>query len=124
MAETHSFVTIKLPVRGFHYWIDAPQTVGFLSYQHRHTFTIRASVYVRHGDRCVEFVLFRQLLLKYLTETYPVIFDGYNFGMESCENLSKAMHDWLVSQKFSVRFVSFSEDEEFEGGVETVQIKS
>lgn len=114
----YSFIVVNVKQTGFHSWRNAPEEVDFLEDLHRHTFHIRAKVLVGHTDRQVEFTLLKKEIEKYLKYTYTEIFDGLMFEGRSCEMLSLEMFEYLELKGYSVREVSFSEDGEFEGGVQ------
>lgn len=122
MLKLKSFITVKVPVTGFHYWPKSPTVVSFLSDFHRHTFTIRVSLWVTHHDRAREFTLVKKDIQKYIG-TLGTVFDGVNFGAMSCEKMSLELQNFLIKKAgyevSEFRFISFSEDEEFEGGFET-----
>lgn len=115
------FVVVKVPVQGLHHWPEPVSGVEFLGDQHRHTFTIRVKIYVAHGNRSTEFILFKGAIIKWLDENF-VKYHGhmYQFKDLSCEQLSHKLATHLMSLGFHVDWVSFSEDEEFEGGVEVI----
>lgn len=117
MMRTFPFITVTAKVTGFHSWHTAPDEVLFLAHHHRHTFHIKVRVAVSHQDRQVEFTLLKKDIEAHL-QKYPKIFDGIDFGGNSCEMLSEALAKVLVDSDYDVVMVSFSEDGEFEGGVQ------
>ena len=112
-----SFIAVNLKATGFHNWGAAPKEVQFLGSTHRHTFHIRVKVIVGHDDREVEFTMLKRVIEFYLEKAYHRVFDGFDFGGNSCEMLSRRLFDYLLGQDYAVLEVSFSEDGEFEGGV-------
>ena len=111
------FIVVKVRVTGFHCWPEAPKKVKFLASQHRHTFRIEVMVVPKHTDREVEFTLLKREIQAYLEHYYPKKYDGYDFGSRSCEMLSEELATELLQQRLQVKMVTFSEDDEFIGGV-------
>lgn len=118
------FVKIKLAVQGMHHWPEAAFPVQFLSQNHRHTFTIRVKIFVKHDNRDVEFIKLKQVIRSWLHSHFAKNQNGdFEFGPESCESLSRKLAFELGGyvNLGEIASISFSEDEEFEGGVETRQ---
>lgn len=78
-------VIIQFKIPGFHNYPNAPEEVDFLSYPHRHTFTIKAGFGVDDLNREKEIFLETAKIEKYLIEKYglPCI-----FGDMSCEMIA------------------------------------
>lgn len=87
---------------GFHRWKDAPDEVAFLREWHRHVFHVRLEVPVRHDNRDVEFLLLKQKLENYISDTYSTRKFEY-----SCEQIANNL---LV--QFQARECQVSEDGE------------
>lgn len=70
---------ITLQKSGYHFWKEAPETVGFLKFKHRHVFHIKVYVEQRHNARDVEYISFKE----WLKQNLPVI-----DGPQSCEDIA------------------------------------
>jgi len=104
-------IIVKLEVEGIHCWPAAKEVfpeVGFLSDKHRHTFYITCKKRVSHGDRDVEFIIFKRDILEYLRGEYlDEDVRCHNFESMSCEMLARELMD-----KFDLRYCSVFEDNE------------
>lgn len=121
MSTVKPFITVKATLTGFHWWDGAPIEAEFLKNIHRHNFIIRVSLWVSHLDRAREFTMVKNDMGGFF-KGFKKNFDGLVFGPNSCEMLAVAMRTYLITEKGykpeEFRFVSFSEDGEFEGGIE------
>ncbi len=114
------FIIAKVQVEGFHVWIDAPREVDFLSYKHRHIFTIEAKRSVLHADRAQEFILLGRAIKAHLNDQFGtgVGVNGFyqycNFGAMSCEQIAE-----LLCIKFNLISCIVWEDGENAGGFES-----
>jgi len=102
----HIFITFALEV--FHNFPEASEVFGervaFLEPRHRHMFHFKLYKAVEHNDRDVEFILFKQEVMKYLTETYGTPME---LGRKSCEDLAEEL-----LTKFTLVGAEVSEDGE------------
>ena len=55
-------IIVTTRFEGFHCWPAAPDEVAFLRHEHRHVFTVKATVPVTHDDRDQEFFILRRKL--------------------------------------------------------------
>lgn len=78
-------VIIQFEVEGFHNYPDAPKEVKFLSFNHRHTFKIKAGYKVTDLNREREIFICRDEVLSYLNESFGV---PCQFGAMSCEMIA------------------------------------
>lgn len=99
-----TYVYCRLEVEGFHYWPKAPDRVGFLAFNHRHMFHIRATIQVDHGDRQEEFILLKRRVETWLDAKYGT---PCQFGSMSCEAIAREL-----LEAFGFQFVEVSEDGE------------
>lgn len=112
---THSFVTATFTAPGIHNWIAAPTSRSYLAHEHRHLFCFNATVEVTHDDRQVEYHDLRDHILKWATDTYPLMRgDTFLFGGNSCEHLARSLWNYLGSKLgLPIHEVQVSEDGEF-----------
>jgi len=104
------FVTIRQA--GFHFWPDAPETVGYLRDSHRHVFTVRAAVHVVHDDRDVEYMMFQREMRQAVYSLSAPVEDGLDFGSCSCEHLARGVLKLLRGLQPRTRWVEVWEDDE------------
>ena len=111
-------VTSLTRIAGFHYWPDAPPGRAYLGQRHRHLFTIRATVYVDHHDRAVEFHDLGSWVTN-IVHWYAPPSDVdktaiRDFGPRSCETIATHIAERLRDDhRLDVAWVSCSEDDEF-----------
>ncbi len=55
-------IVVNTTFEGFHRWLKAPDSVGFLRDLHRHIFHVTAYKRVSHADRDTEFILLKRQL--------------------------------------------------------------
>jgi hypothetical protein len=79
-------VITQLDVEGFHCYPNAPQKVEFLSFNHRHTFTVKIGYRVTDSNREKEIFLCRDEVKEYLHEAYGM---PCKFGAMSCEMIAE-----------------------------------
>lgn len=111
---TQTMIEVRFQVKGRHRWPNAPTAVAFLRDSHRHTFHFRVRIIVRHDDRDVEFILFRDRCAE-LMDFNPG--ETSNYGEMSCEQLAKHLWSGLEHAGFGDQLVEIGvgEDGEFEG---------
>jgi hypothetical protein len=83
-------------IAGFHHWENAPGSLEFLRYNHRHIFVIKCLFPVTHGDRDIEIFVQQNSIERFLTgkhpqSNYPV--RGLQFGGISCEMIAAEIMD-------------------------------
>jgi len=86
----------------FHRWKDAPEEVYFLRAYHRHIFEVEIGVAVRHDDRDIEFLQFKDEVNEYIKKH----FERKRFEL-SCEMIAKRLFN-----EFTAEYVKVSEDGE------------
>lgn len=84
-------VIVQFPIEGFHNYPNAPEKVNFLSFNHRHTFKVKAAYNVINLNREVEIFLCRDELISYLYESFG---SPCNFNEMSCEMIGKEILDF------------------------------
>lgn len=97
------FITITTRFSAYHCWPDAPGAVEFLRSKHRHVFHVKATKQVTHGDRDIEFILFKEEVDAWVEDTL----EGEDTSTWSCER-------WAVEmiQRFELSECEVSEDGE------------
>ena len=55
-------IWVTFQKEGIHKYPDAPKEVEFLKYPHRHIFKFKVAIEVFHGDRDIEFFIFKRWL--------------------------------------------------------------
>ena len=78
-------------IEGFHYWPNASGNEKYLSYKHRHIFTIRCRFWVSHNDREIEFNSRQNEIEDFLVNSFG---RPCQFGAFSCESLAQAIMDY------------------------------
>lgn len=81
-----AIVITQFEIEGFHNYPYAPDSVRFLSYDHRHTFIIKCGYEVEDLNRQKEIFICRDELKSYLGETYGM---PAQFKNMSCEMIAK-----------------------------------
>lgn len=109
------FVKTSVVVPGFHQWKKAPAAVEFLRDRHRHLFRIRATLEVTNSDREVEFFYLQNEIQAAIVATFEVIYSGFDFKNNSCENIAEIVATYLKNQNYSVYEVEVFEDDESSG---------
>lgn len=79
-------VITRFDVDGFHYYIDAPKEVAFLSFKHRHMFVITCGYTVEHLDREQEIFICRDAVCSYLFKKFG---NPCQFENMSCEMIAE-----------------------------------
>lgn len=114
--------TIKVP--GFHAWLNAPPPVEYLGQEHRHVFTIRCEVEVRHGDRDVEFHMLQGWMRDATKDAFGLRGDhDIHFGGRSCETIATELHLQLFEAGIHCSAIEVWEDDENGARVEFTNIE-
>ena len=87
MSGTLSFIIVRLIFEATHYWPDAPLAQDYLRNKHRHEFYITCKIEVTHDNREIEFISFKNEIMRHLLYTYP----DHNFGTRSCEQIAREL---------------------------------
>lgn len=58
-------IVVTFKFSAFHHWPDAPAPYAYLASVHRHEFHVRAYRTVRHNNRDIEFIDFKEQMLNY-----------------------------------------------------------
>ena len=109
MGQVRVYCTFQVP--GYHRWPDALPAAKYLSFEHRHVFHVRVEIQVKHNERDVEFIRFKEIAkVAFESLGRPSIYGDIHFDGQSCEtlatNLIQALGDYEVVQ------VEVSEDGE------------
>lgn len=93
-----NIIIIQLEIEGFHHYPNAPQEVEFLSFNHRHTFKLKAGYKVSDLNREKEIFLCRDEVREYLNESYgyPCQFKNMSCEMIAKEVLEFGMEDGMI----------------------------
>jgi hypothetical protein len=100
--ETQTALKVRYQFVGTHRWPDAPEDVGFLRYDHRHTFHVTVSLLVQHLNRQVEFFQFQKRIAQALAEAFLLKGDAYNLNACSCEMVALELLEALQPEASSV----------------------
>lgn len=84
-------VIATFEVHGFHRWVKAPPTLGYLGEVHRHKFFFRVEALVGASDREVEFHELQRAARSFLFEQYSQDrkVGELEFGPKSCEMIAE-----------------------------------
>ena len=91
-------VIVQFEIEGFHKYPMAPMKVGFLRFDHRHTFIVKCGYAVTDSNREKEIFLCRDEIKSYLIEAYgsPCQFDAMSCEMIAEEILEFGQEDGIV----------------------------
>jgi len=91
-------VIAQFEIEGFHNYPKAPVKVGFLRYEHRHTFIVKVGYLVTDSNREKEIFLCRDEIKSYLIESYgfPCQFKAMSCEMIAEEILEFSKEDGVV----------------------------
>lgn len=115
---TFTTITARVSQPGLHHWPTAPEQRAYLRDPHRHLFVARATVYVGHDERDVEFHDLGDDLLSALRGATGTLAFGshqtslYDFGAQSCESLARHCCE-VLGGRYALGSISVSEDDEF-----------
>lgn len=90
-------------VQGFHFYPDAPDSVGYLSNEHRHVFVIRCRAAVSHNEREIEINTEQDEIAQSLRCGFGT---PCKFGAMSCESIA----EWLLNTRPELNYVEVLED--------------
>ena len=79
-------------IAGYHCWENAPVTVGFLKFKHRHIFIIECKFPVTDDNRQIEFILQQQLIEAFIRDKYGIPAEFHDM---SCEMIAKDILQWF-----------------------------
>lgn len=106
-------IVVQFAVEGIHRWANCPfEDVGFLRYDHRHSFYITAEKEVSHDDRDIEIILFKRVLQAYLHDKYGKV---CQFKEMSCEMIARELFE-------AFKLVSCEVLEDNENGAKIVKL--
>lgn len=107
MPKRMIYVTFRK--RGIHSFPNAPEAVGYLAHEHRHTFWFKVSIEVQHSDRDIEFHLFQD----WLEGLYDT--DVLRLGGRSCETIAEELYEH-IAKRHPGRSVEIDVSEDGENG--------
>jgi len=84
-------IKAKIQFEGTHYWPDAPDDVWFLRNEHRHIFTVVATLKVAHSNRDTEFILLGKAIKAYIDTNYFQRNNIVLLQQTSCEHLASVL---------------------------------
>lgn len=90
-------------IQGFHKYPDAPDSVGYLSYKHRHIFVIKGRASVTHNEREIEIITLQNQIEEAIKKEYGSPSD---FNDMSCESIA----EWLLNKFTCLSSVEVLED--------------
>jgi hypothetical protein len=92
------------------------ESVSFLGYEHRHIFHFKVSIEVFHGDRDIEFIMFKRWLesMFEVPESEPSILQ---LDYKSCEMLADDLYE-QIQFKYPGRDIAITVSEDGENGVD------
>jgi hypothetical protein len=102
-----SFIWITTQFEGFHCYPDAPEEVKFLRNEHRHLFSVKVWISVKHNDRDIEFFIFKKFINSLIKEN--------NFNYKSCEMISDDLYI-KIKEKYPNREIRIEVSEDQENG--------
>ena len=102
-------IWVTFQKEGIHKYPDAPDEVDFLRYPHRHIFKFKVQIEVFHGDRDIEFFIFKRWL--------ESLYAGGTLELDykSCEMIADDLYN-EISTKYPGRFVEIDVAEDGENG--------
>lgn len=103
-----SFIWITTQKENFHSWKNAPNDVLYLRNEHRHIFYFKVWISVKHNDREIEFITFKNYI-EYLLDMKKI------WKNKSCEMISDWLYE-LVIIKYPKRKVKIEVAEDGENG--------
>ena len=93
-------IWVTFQKEGIHKYPDAPDEVEFLRYPHRHIFKFKVAIEVFHGDRDIEFFIFKRWLESLYAD------DILQLDYKSCEmmadDLAKQIKDKYPGSQLSI----------------------
>jgi hypothetical protein len=84
-------VIIQFDIDGYHFYKSAPKVVDFLKNRHRHIFTIKCGYKVDNLNREKEIFIQRNIIKKYLIDTYG---QPCEFENMSCEMIAEKIIEY------------------------------
>lgn len=110
-AQFVNSIWVTAAVDMIHHYPLAPAPVDFLMHPHRHLFKFKVWIEVKHDDREIEFLMFKQLVEGCLS----VIKQRYNKSSLSCEMISDELYR-LITKTYDDRTISIEVSEDGENG--------
>ncbi len=112
-----SYIWVTTHKEGFHFWKQAPKAVKFLKHPHRHVFSFKIYLSIKHNDREIEFFMFKKDV-KFAINNIWVKYDLYSDkkckGL-SCEMISDEICK-IIKKKYVGREIIIEVSEDGENG--------
>ena len=102
-------IWVTFQKEGIHKYPDAPKEVEFLKYPHRHIFKFKVAIEVFHGDRDIEFFIFKRWLESLYAD------DILQLDYKSCEMMADDLAK-QIKDKYPGRRLSIDVSEDGENG--------
>jgi 6-pyruvoyl-tetrahydropterin synthase len=103
-------IYVKTSFFTVHRWKDAPKEVEWLRNLHSHRFHVRVEVNVSHGDREIEFYIFKSMLDQLIVgEILPWHIEKKEY-QTSCEMFAHRICELLILKGYDVALVDVNED--------------
>lgn len=112
VMATTTWIHVTFSMEGFHFWKEAPASVGYLRHEHRHLFKVKISTEVTQPNRELEFHLVRRWALP----QFKAILEQARINGASCEQMAESLVDKILD-KYGERsvIVEVWEDDEHGG---------
>ena len=105
-------IWVTFQKEGIHKYPDAPDEVDFLRYPHRHIFKFKVQIEVFHGDRDIEFFIFKRWLESLYADNI------IQLDYKSCEMISDELAR-QIKDKYPQRWLAIDVSEDGENGSHT-----
>jgi len=105
-------IWVTFQKEGIHKYPDAPDEVDFLRYPHRHIFKFKVQIEVYHGDRDIEFFIFKRWLESLYADNI------IELDYKSCEMISDELAR-QIKDKYPQRWLAIDVSEDGENGSHT-----
>ena len=105
-------IWVTFQKEGIHKYPDAPDEVDFLRYPHRHIFKFKVQIEVYHGDRDIEFFIFKRWLESLYADNI------IQLDYKSCEMISDELAR-QIKDKYPQRWLAIDVSEDGENGSHT-----
>jgi 6-pyruvoyl-tetrahydropterin synthase len=112
MPSPQVSIFINTTFEGLHFWPNAPDSVEYLRYPHRHVFHVNVEIAVKHDERDVEFITFKDEVNKWLYRNLDCRGPNVSVVTYSCESMARLLWEHLAAQRYSVISITVSEDGE------------
>ena len=112
LRRVRKSIWVTFQKEGIHKYPDAPDEVDFLRYPHRHIFKFKVQIEVYHGDRDIEFFIFKRWLESLYADNI------IELDYKSCEMISDELAR-QIKDKYPQRWLAIDVSEDGENGSHT-----